>query len=585
MTEVDSYPAMDNPNHDFYVVGIGASAGGLEALEKLFDALPADSGFAFVIVQHLSPDFKSLMSELLSRHTSMKVCQASDGMPVEPDHLYLMPPDQIVRMRGRHLECTPKPKPKTLSLPIDDFLTSLATDIGDKAIAVVLSGTGSDGSRGIARVHDAGGLVIVQSIESAKFDGMPRNAIDTHCVDAVAPPDQIAAMLMRYAAQPNRSRIASPPVSESSLQTVFRLLNERHRIDFQDYKPNTITRRIERRVQLMHDEDLSHYAARLDSDPEEIDRLYRDLLIGVTQLFRDTEAFKCFRDEVLVDLLSRQPTGEEFRVWVSACATGEEAVSIAISINETMRDLNLSFPVKIFATDVHAASLRVAHAGLYPKSHLKGINRAIAKRYFRPLGEQIQISPDIRQMLVFAPHDLLKDAPFTRLHLVTCRNLLIYLQPPAQKRVLSVLHFGLLPGGVMFLGGSENTSSMSDYFEVVSERHRLYRKPQHFGGGEKPKLPEIRSWLGVNRSTLPPAPDDSVTHDAVSEAINRTEPAGYETRQPWTALYEELLGRYMPAALLVDSDLQVLHTFGGAGKFLRFIDGRVTANLEDMLDG
>ncbi|TWU32046.1 Chemotaxis response regulator protein-glutamate methylesterase of group 3 operon [Novipirellula artificiosorum] len=314
------------------------------------------------------------MDELLARHTQMPIYRVEDGMVVEPNSLYLIPPKQEMIIADGKLLLTEKDSKQALSLPIDHFFRSLAQDAGARSIAVVLSGTGSDGSRGIRDVNKTGGLVIVQSVESAKFDGMPKSAIDTNLVDVVVEPTEIAEVLDRYAKHPFRSKLElekSPPVDETSIESVFRLLQHRHRIDFNYYKPTTIGRRIERRIQLNHrGGDIDEYVRRLEDDPTEVDKLYKDLLIGVTRFFRDRDAFNVLRNDVLPALLLACDPGDEFRVWVAACATGEEAYSIAIMIDECMKEMDRRLAVKIFATDVHQASIDFAHTGVYPETSL-----------------------------------------------------------------------------------------------------------------------------------------------------------------------------------------------------------------------
>lgn len=552
----------------FYIVGVGASAGGLEALERMFQAMPEDSGMAFVIVQHLSPDFKSVMDELLARHTKMAIHRVEDGMQVEPNSLYLIPAKQEMIITGGKLLLTEKDPNSSLSLPIDHFLRSLAQDAGSQGIAVVLSGTGSDGSRGIRDVHEAGGLVIAQSPESAKFDGMPKSAIDTGLVDIVSDPGKIPDILDRYAKHPFRSQFEQrdAPVDETSLQHVFRLLQQRHKIDFAYYKPSTIGRRIERRIQLNHHGDLDEYVARLEEDPSEVDLLYKDLLIGVTRFFRDGEAFEILRNDVLPQLLMAHNTNEEFRVWVAACGTGEEAYSIAILIDECMRAMNRRLPVKIFATDVHQTSLDIAHPGIYPETALEEMTAARRTNYFNKVESGYQVLPEVRKMIVFAPHNLVKDAPFTHLHLITCRNLLIYLRTMAQKKVISLFHFGLKAGGVLFMGASESPGELSDEFDTLHERWKIYRKSRDV------RLPTDFRSFGY------PAP---ITREARSQGRS----AAVSADGDLIATYDELLDQFMPPAFLIDEKGGVLQMFGGAGKFLKIRDGRMSTSVLDLVDG
>ena len=561
---VDLTSAIDN---DFYVVGIGASAGGLEALENLFKAMPSDTGMAFVIVQHLSPDFKSLMVELLARHTDMPIHRVEDGVKVEPNSLYLIPPKQeMIISRGRLL-LKEKEDTRSLSLPIDHFFRSLAQDVGPRSIAIVLSGTGSDGSRGLQDVHELGGLVIAQSLESAKFDGMPKSAADTGLVDVVVEPEGIPEVLGRYAAHPLRSELQKLPVDESSMEHIFRLLQERHRLDFNYYKSSTISRRIERRIQLNRHQDMDEYVRRLEEDPREVDLLYKDLLIGVTRFFRDREAFESLRTDLLPKLLLAHDPREEFRVWVAACGTGEEAYSIAILLDQCMREMNRKHSVKIFATDVHQSSLDFAHAGLYPEAALDDVTPERRDRYFLRNESGYQISPEIRQMIVFAPHNLVKDTPFTRLHLITCRNFLIYLRPMAQKKVLSLFHFGLHKDGLLFLGSSESPGELADEFAPVNDRWRVYRKQRDV------HLPrDINAVMNLEVAAR------QANSNFAGSPVARSE-------SDILATYDELLDKFMPAGILINERREVVHMFGGAGRYLMLGDGRITSNLFDLVDG
>lgn len=553
---------------DFYVVGIGASAGGLEALESLFAVMPTDTGMAFVIVQHLSPDFKSLMDELLARHTDMAIHCVTDGMVVEPNSLYLIPPGQDMVILDGKLRLTAKDRTRSLSLPIDNFFRSLAHDCRSRAIAVILSGTGSDGSRGLCDVHESGGLVISQSVDSAKFDGMPRSAINTHLVDLVVAPTEIAESLLRYARHPIRAELALPPLQESTLEHIFRLLQERHQIDFNYYKTATISRRIQRRMQLNGNLSMESYAACLDQNPEEVDQLYRDLLIGVTQLFRDTEAFDSLREKVLPALLTLEGSEGDFRVWVAGCGSGEEAYSIAITIDLAMRECDVKRAVKIFATDVHPASIETAHNGFFPEASLEAVSPEIIDRYFVRSDGGYRVTTAIRKQIVFAPHNLVKDAPFTRLDLVTCRNMLIYFRPIAQRRAIGMFHFGLRPGGVMFLGASENPGELAEEFQVLDERWKLYRKIRD--------LRLAADFEGTSHHTIPRA--------TFAESSKMSREIKSSSNNDLIRSYDELLAEHMPPAVLVDEQTEILHLFGGAGRFVTMQDGRPKSRLSELPD-
>ena len=385
---VSEHPAETESNNTkpSHVVGVGASAGGLEAIERLFRNLSDDTGMAFVIVQHLSPDFKSLMVELLARWTNMPIHRVDDGMQVQANHIYLIPPKMEISIVGNVLHLVCKNPHDGLSMPIDVFFNSLAKSWESQGVAIVLSGTGSDGSRGIRGVHEAGGLVISQSIDSAKFDGMPKSAEKTGVVDLVIEPEAIAGTLIRYAEFPvtDKTQLLDKPVvvDEDSMNRLLRLLREECGIDFAFYRSATVMRRIERRVLLSQSVDFDDYVELLAQDREELNSLYKDLLIGVTQFFRDPAAYERLQSDVLPEILQGLQPGSQFRAWVAGCATGEEPYSLAIVISELLEELNLQLDVKIFATDVHRASLDTASAGIYHEGNLAELSPERRRRFF-----------------------------------------------------------------------------------------------------------------------------------------------------------------------------------------------------------
>lgn len=541
------------------VVGIGASAGGLEALEKFFDNVPANTGMAFVVVQHLSPDFRSLMDELLARHTELPIHLVSDGMLVEAGHIYLIPPKKEMIISGGRLLLSERDPQQELTLPIDVFFRSLAQDCGARAVAVVMSGGGSDGSRGIRDVYSAGGLVVVQDGTTAQFDGMPRTARDTGVAHWILAPEQMPAVLLEHASHPLRE--SSPAIATSGHSTIYRMLMDEFGIDFTHYKPSTITRRIERRLLLAHTPDVEEYARRLKSDRDELDVLYRDLLIGVTHFFRDPEAFEILEHRILPELLKAGSRSSPIRLWVAGCATGEEPYSLAILCHELMAKLGVERPLKIFATDVHRGSIERANRAMYDEEAVTNVSPERLSRYFLRAGKLYQVVPDIRQMVVFAQHDVMKDAPFTRVDFISCRNLLIYFQPLVQQKVLSLFHFALNRGGVLFLGPSESVGAIAHDFETVDKHWRAYRKHSDA------RVP-VESRLQPGASIEPrlgPAP-----RHAVSQLLGT---------------YDALLGELMPPSLLVSEHGELVHAFGGASKFLRPQEGRASLDLLELVDG
>jgi len=554
------------PSH---VVGIGASAGGLEALEALFDNMRPDSGLAFVVIQHLSPDFRSLMDELLSRHTKIAIHRVEHEMEVRRNAIYLIPPRKEMIISGGRLLLTDKDPSQGLSMPIDTFFRSLAQDAGPNSVAIVLSGTGSDGSRGIRSIHDAGGLVIAQREETAKFNGMPRSAIDTGIVDLVLPPEAIPDALLEHIEHPDAIRSAFAGArgggTEQGLSAIFSILRDEHGMDFSLYKPNTVARRIDRRLQLHKSSDLDEYVERLRRDPEEVNLLYKDLLIGVTKFFRDGEAFERLEKEVVAPLIERISNHDELRAWVAGCATGEEAYSLAILFDEAVTAADRKLDVKVFATDVHRASLDFASAGQYDEAALSEVSPERLERYFERLRDGYRVSSDLRKMIVFAPHNVIKDAPFTKLDLVSCRNLLIYLQPHAQREALSLFHFALKPGGTLFLGSSETPIGLADEFDTIDHHWKIYRKRRDV------RLP------ATLRLPLTPT----------------LRPRGVETSQRMSSpgpsqpkllrAYDALLAEYVPPSVLVDEQRHLVHAFAGAGRLLRVPDGRVSSDVLQLV--
>ncbi len=553
-----------------HVVGIGASAGGLDAIERFFDNLPPDTGMAFVLVQHLSPDFKSLMDELLARHTALPIRLVEDGMPVEADHVYLIPPKAEMIISDGRLLLSERSDKQELSLPIDVFFRSLAQDCGPAAVAIVLSGGGSDGSRGIRDVHDAGGLVVVQDTGSAQFDGMPKAARDAGVADWVLAPQDMPRALLEHAIRATTSTAAAARRAASEpggMDAVYRMLQDEFGLDFTQYKPSTVTRRIERRLALAHSTNVEEYVNRLKSERSELDVLYRDLLIGVTRFFRDQEAFELLETTILPSLLERLPPDAPLRVWVAGCATGEEAYSLAIVIQDLMLKHG-ERPVKIFATDVHRESIERAAQAIYEEEALANVSRERLERYFLRNGGAYQIVPDLRKMIVFATHNVLKDAPFTRVDLVTCRNLLIYFQPAAQQKVLSLFHFALNSGGVLFLGPSETVGPLQHDFEAVNKHWRLYRKHT-----------DVRVAVDTRPTRMTPGDARSLPPPLVA--------APFTPRQSVSQLlgtYDTLLEEVMPPSMLVSERGELVHSFGGASRFLRARDGRHTSELLDLVE-
>lgn len=551
-------------DEEFLVVGIGASAGGVEALEAMFTNMPEHPGFAIVIVQHLSPNFESLMPQIISRRTSMPVSSAEDGMTIAPNHVYILPAGKELTVKNGRLELSERSPLSQVSSAINHFFKSLADDFGLRSVAVVLSGTGSDGAEGVIDVHEASGYVIVQSEDSAKFNGMPRAATDSGIADVVAPIDEIPDVLVRLN-ELLHSEDASDgllAIIEDEAGKMLQLLRKEYSIDFSQYKSAMFNRRLERRLMLSTNcqNDIAGYLKKIETDQEELNQLFSDLLIGVTQFFRDPEAFEYLRHEILPSMLEKNIEAGTFRAWIAPTATGEEAYSVAMLIDEVMQEMKLNLEVKIFATDAHRQSIDFASRGIYSRERLANVSESRKKRYFRENEDGFHVCRHIRKMVVFAEHNVLSDAPFTGLDLVCCRNLLIYLKQPAQHRVLSLFNFGLRESGILFLGPSESVSDLKAEFEVLDEKWRFYSKVQ--------AVRPSRLSLDMN----PPA---------------RARQQGRESAaMPPTNLidtYDQLIDEFMPPSLLVTEENQIAHVFSGASKFLSIREGRPTTDVLQML--
>ena len=465
-----SMPSRRNPS--FSVVGIGASAGGLEACQHLFDALPADTGMAFILVQHLDPGHASMMAELLTGHTGMAVMQAVEGMRVLPDHLYLIPPGMLLSLAGETLHLAPAQAGHALRLPFDHLLRSMASALGPRAIAVVLTGTGADGSASLAAISDAGGTVLVQDPDEAAFDGMPQSAIATGRAAKVAPLAGLAKALTALAKGRPQTRPTPEPAALAEIITLLRA-NTRH--DFTLYKTGTLQRRIEQRIAMLPlaRGDLRAYAALLQADRAELERLSQDLLINVTGFFRDPEVFALLETDIIPAMVRDHAGPQPIRVWVAGCSTGQEAYSLAMLFHEAIEANHAPCDVQIFASDVDAGALAEARDGVFQDT--TGVSKARLARHFAPEGAGFKVKPALRESITFALHDVLSDPPFARLDLLSCRNLMIYLAPAAQERLLRLFHFALRPGGLLLLGKAETAGPTDAEFIPISEAARLYR--------------------------------------------------------------------------------------------------------------
>ncbi|MDZ7666476.1 MAG: chemotaxis protein CheB [Desulfotignum sp.] len=553
----------------FPIVGIGASAGGLEAFESFFKAMPKDSGMAFVLVSHLDPTHNSLLPELIQKKTPMKVHQTTDGMQIQPNMIYIIPPNKDMAIVNGVLHLMDLPHPRGFNLPIDSFFKSLARDRGAGAIGIILSGTGSDGSLGLKQIKGELGMVMVQDEDSAKYAGMPKSAVATGLVDYVLPADKMPEALIKYTrhaiSQPRRNITANDEKMQAALQKIYILLRTHTGHDFSLYKENTITRRVERRMHVHQIDDIQDYLTYLTKSEREIHVLFKDLLIGVTSFFRDPEAFDILKDKFLPDLLADKPDVTMVRVWVAGCSTGEEAYSMAILLQECMEKMHRHFSVQIFATDIDQDAINTARAGLYPFSISADVDPERLKRFFIKEENHYKIKKNIREMLVFALQDLIKDPPFTKLDIVSCRNLLIYLGPTLQKKLFPVFHYSLKPDGLLFIGSSESMGQETTLFTIADRKWKIF-KPQPGASTANPILN-----LPVSAS-----PDD-FSETQIPAAVKRAEDINN------FKLVETILQQSdMPPCVIIDEKMNIVYIHGRTGKYLEPAPGRACFNILDM---
>lgn len=546
------------------IIGIGASAGGLEAIEQFFKNLPPDTGMAFVVVQHLDPSGHSSMPEILSRFTAMPIQVVSDGLKVVPNSIYLIPPGVSMNIENGSLFLREPAQPPGLRLPIDFFFRSLAKEMGPDAVCIILSGTGTDGTLGLQAVKAEQGTAFVQDPKSAKYDGMPRSAIDTGLADFILDPDRMPGKLIEFVGHlaVNGARLRTHKDENAApLQRIFAILQTRTGHDFSRYKGSTIRRRLERRLSVNRINDIADYARFLSSNQDEIKALLKDLLISVTNFFRDPEAFEALKVQLKAHLQSKDQ-GSDLRVWVSGCATGEEAYSIAIIISECIEELKKRFQVQIYGTDIDIDALRIARIGRYPENIAADITAARLKHYFVKSGNTYTVNKEIRERVVFAPQDFIKDPPFSRMDLICCRNLLIYLENDVQKRLLPLLHYALKPGGILFLGNSETIGDSKDLFSIMNKKWKIYQRRDVLLSTDRLKFP----------SAFVPSSREITGDTAKSVSENRI-----------PEIAEKIfLDDYAPTFAVIDEKYRLVYVRGRTGKYLEIASGQPSLSILDM---
>lgn len=560
----------------FFVVGIGASAGGLEALELFFNHLSHFEDAAIIIVQHLSPDFKSLMVEILSKHTTMNVVQVQDGMEIQEGYVYLIPPKKLLILDNYKLYLAERELEHGPEFTIDKFFYSLANAMKEKAIAIILSGTGSDGSRGIKVVKQLGGTVIVQSEDSARFDGMPRNAILSGAVDYVLPPEKMPEMLRQCIenkknnaptyVEPSESDIDKLPSEFSELVAMVYQISK---IDYKYYRPGTIYRQIMRRMQNLNIDSFQKYIQFVESTPSELTLLSRNLLIGVTSFFRDKEAFDALEAQVIPQIFANKKSDEPIRVWVAGCSTGEEAYSIAILFKEYQEKINHFREVKIIATDIDAFAIDFASNGLYPMLNPQSLSPERQKKYFINRGQNAQVVSKIRQMVLFAKHNLITDPPFTKIDLISCRNVLIYFQQEWQDAIETKFTSVLLPGGYLFLGASETLGKYKEFYNPIDRKWKIYQ----YKGGAKISATSYLPAL-FKKTEIPPIMPSSpasyynLKKNSVSQALEN--------------LKDHLIKDFAPTCIVIDENLDLFYLGGAPTHLFQLSRGKTSFNIKEL---
>jgi two-component system CheB/CheR fusion protein len=491
-------------NKDFYIVGIGASAGGLEAFEEFFTHMPADSGMAFVLIPHLAPSHKSIMVDLLKRYTKMEIFEVKDGIEVKPNCVYVIPPNKDMSILHRKLQLLQPIESKGIRHPIDFFFRSLAADKGEKAICIILSGTGTEGTLGLKDIKGEGGLVLVQEPKTSRYEGMPSSAVATGLADYVLPAKKMPEHLLRYV-RGVYTKHPKPPEKQAEkvadpLQKIFVVIRAHTGRDFSLYKQNTIIRRIERRMTIHQIDSLSNYVTYLRTNPDEAETLSKDLLIRVTNFFRDPNAFEIITKKVLPHIFKNKSYEQPIRIWVPGCSTGEEAYTIAIIVREHIQKMKGNFRVQIFGTDIDSEAVETARIGTYPDTIAVDISPERLSRFFVKEGSKYKIKDEIREIVVFAAHNLIKDPPFSKMDLISCRNVLIYMGSELQRRVIPLFHYALNPEGILFLGSSETIGDHADMFSIVDKKWKIFKAKKV--ESVPAALPDLRSVSPLEKEPL-----------------------------------------------------------------------------------
>jgi two-component system, chemotaxis family, CheB/CheR fusion protein len=550
----------------FSIVGIGASAGGLEALEQFFANVPENTGLAYVVIQHLDPNHVGILPELLQRTTKLKVIQVSDHLQVRPNHIYVIPPNKSMSVLNGYLHLFEPIEMRGLRLPIDYFFRSLAEDQHEKSIGVILSGMGSDGSLGLKAIKEKNGIVLVQDPLTAKFDAMPQSAVNSVTVDILAPADELPAKLIAFLKY-SLTTVQKPEIdhkSKSNLEKIIILLRSQTGHDFSLYKNKTMFRRIERRMNVHQIDKIAHYVRFLQENPKELDILFNELLIGVTNFFRDAAVWEKLKEKVLPDLFREMPNGYVFRAWITGCSTGEEAYSLAIIFNEAYEKVknDKHFTLQIFATDIDGNAIERARKGFFSHNIVADLAPARISQFFIKEESGFRVNNTIREMIVFAPHNVIKDPPFTKMDLLFCRNLLIYMEADLQKKLMNLFHYSLNPGGIMVLGTAENENSQSNLFTPVDVKLKIFKSSEIAANTGMTDFPSSFTSTGKQHQT-------EMRPSKMVENIQ-------------TLADQILLENFAPACVLINRDGDILYIRGRTGKYLEPAAGKANWNIYAM---
>ena len=566
-------PATLERSNELLIAAIGASAGGIEAFTELVTSLPNDTGMAFVLIQHLDPEHKSLLTELISKKTAMRVKEVTNGMTVEPNHVYVIPANATMSISNHTLQLGPREESRGVHMSIDHFMRALAEQQGNRAIGVLLSGSGTDGTAGLAEIQGHGGVTFAQDEASAKYHSMPASAVAAGCVDYILSPKAIARELTRIASHPYLARdhaaetVAIAPAENTGLTLVFQLLRKTTGVDFTHYRKTTILRRIQRRMVVHKIEKMEEYLKYIQTNPAEIKALYQDMLINVTSFFRNPRVFDALKSHVFPAILKNRPADAGIRIWTPGCASGEETYSVAIALLELLGEKASQTNIQFFGTDVSESSVAKARSGVYPENIQSDVSPDRLRRFFTKAEGRYRITKNIRDMCIFAQHNVLNDPPFSQMDLIVCRNLLIYLEPVLQTKAISLFHYALRPGGYLLLGTSEGVGAASHLFSAEDRANKIFinkatavRQAVTFSMHQPAEREEYRG-LRVPASL----PDSSWNYLEAQKEFDR-----------------RLLSQYAPATVFINEDMEIIHTRGSVNRYLKLAPGRASLSIMKM---